>query len=656
MGALLDALVWDPVARRKRALLGFAGLAALGAVGVSYGVWADARAQRCGGATTKLAGIWNEGTRARVRSAFEAVETAYASRAWTRTEAALDVYADEWSAMYTEACEATTVRGEQSPATMDLRMACLQSAVVELNAAVEVLADADAAVVQQAHEVTGGLPPVDRCADTKALGADVEPPLEHEAEAVDKARAHLARARSLIEVGRLAPAGLAVQAAKDSLTDVEYEPVQAEIALVEGNVLEGLGNYEAAEAVLDESLRLATKWMRRELMQQAASHLMFVVGFQQRRTADALALRSLAAGLSEGDPMAEAHFRNSLSNILSAQGKYAESETECRAALALVESTLGPKSLDAATARDNLGAVLGHQGKHAAAEAEHRAALDVMVALLGHDHPSVAQSRNNLAAALFSQGKNAEAEREFRATVSAAEVLLGGQHPHVASTRNNLGAVLLAQGKYAEAEAEFRAALAIRVAALGHGHPAIAQSRNNLASSLADQGKFDEAETIHRATLAEREASLGHDHPDVAVSRNNLGNLLQRQGRYAEAESEFRSALGVREAVLGPEHPDVAQSAYNLATVVVQLERDIEALPLAEQAWTRRQRDDIPQRQRADSAFLLARLLWTIEGRARDRPRARQLAKDAVRWYEQGGERDRSKLADAEKWLEENMP
>ena len=49
-------------------------------------------------------------------------------------------------------------------------------AVAELSATANVLAEADATVVQKAHELTGGLRPLSRCADTKALTADVEPP------------------------------------------------------------------------------------------------------------------------------------------------------------------------------------------------------------------------------------------------------------------------------------------------------------------------------------------------------------------------------------------------------------------------------------------------------------------------------------------------
>ena len=64
--------------------------------------------------------------------------------------------------MHTGTCEATTVRGEQSASVMDLRMACLHRAKVDLGAVVGVLGTADADVVKRAHVLINRLRPLDR--------------------------------------------------------------------------------------------------------------------------------------------------------------------------------------------------------------------------------------------------------------------------------------------------------------------------------------------------------------------------------------------------------------------------------------------------------------------------------------------------------------
>ena len=70
---------------------------------------------------------------------------------------------------HTEVCEATSVQGEQTEEAMELRMGCLHERKVALGAAVTVLADADATVVEKAVQLVEGLPSMERCDDLERL-------------------------------------------------------------------------------------------------------------------------------------------------------------------------------------------------------------------------------------------------------------------------------------------------------------------------------------------------------------------------------------------------------------------------------------------------------------------------------------------------------
>jgi tetratricopeptide (TPR) repeat protein len=157
----------------------------------------------------------------------------------------------------------------------------------------------------------------------------------------------------------------------------------------------------------------------------------------------------------------------------------------------------------------------------------------------------------------------------------------------------------------------------------------VAQVRNNLALALDGQGKFEDAERELRGVLEIKTRRLGADHPAVAMSQNNLALVLGKQERWDEAEAMHRAALELRQKVLSEEHPDVAQSRNNLALLLVQRERYAEAAELAELAWPRRQADDVPANERADTAFILARALWELGDESDRRKRARALATDA---------------------------
>ena len=82
---------------------------------------------------------------------------------------------------------------------------------------------------------------------------------------------------------------------------------------------------------------------------------------------------------------------------------------------------------------------------------------------------------------------------------------------------------------------------------------------------------------------------------------------------------------------------------------MLALDRPPEALLLAEQAWTGRQGDDIPTGECAKTALLLARILWVVKGPARDRARARRLAKDALDAYREL--EDGEHVDETQRWL-----
>ncbi len=697
---------WPSMADLLLALDGGAGrkrtrrFAALGAVTVSglalvaYQAWTQQRAERCSGAQQQISEVWSEDARARVQQSFAAIAKPYAHHAQVHVEETLDGYARAWAQMHTEACEATTVRAEQSPQMMDLRMACLHGASIDLRSVIDVLGDADSKVVQKAHELVGSLRPLARCADTEALAADVEPPDVSEADAVEQVQGRLAEARARLNAGRYSAAKEAVEQARTQLEGVEYGPVHIELALADGHVLEKLGDYPAAEAALTDALRLASKWRQWTAMRTAATDLLLVVGARERRMEDALRLLPVAEGLTQGDAQAEGRLRAGVAMVLDAQGKHAEAEQEARAGLALLEKALGSDHREVAGVHNNLATVLYHLGNAPEAAVEYRAALAIWEVALSPDHPLIALVRANLANMLYTQALYPDAEAEYRKALTAVEAALGADHSYAAKVRANLGGALAAQDKYSDAEVELRAALRIQEAALGPDHPDVAKAHDQVGEALVGLGRFSEAEAEHRRAIAAMEASLEADHPFMASARNNLGRALFAQGKFAEAESQHRNALVAQEAAFGTTHPDVAITRDRLATalsaqgklveaeverraaltisetshgsdhlnvaiiraslagLLLDLERNQEALALVELAWSHYQHGDQGSPQdRADAAFVLARARWQMSDEANERAQARRLAEDALRTYRAAGPARRPDADEVQAWI-----
>ena len=276
MAELLEALSYESPRLGRRLAVG-----AVGASAVVLLLWASQRGDEitpCTGAEAQLAGIWDGDRQDEVRAAFEAIDRPYATRTGERIARLLDEYAAAWTAMHTDVCQATTVRGEQSSEVMDLRMGCLHRAAVVLRATTEQLANIDAETAANAQSLIAELRPLSRCEDVDALRQATAPPLPEQVEAVDRVRVLVAEAQAALAAGRYDPARDAIDAAVTAASDVDYGPMQAEVALVRGKILDALGDYAAAETSLQSAMELASRWQLWEEQAEAVTLLMDVVG------------------------------------------------------------------------------------------------------------------------------------------------------------------------------------------------------------------------------------------------------------------------------------------------------------------------------------------------------------------------------------------
>ena len=606
MDELLAVLGKSRDHRRKQATLG------VGAALLAGSLWWTATASgdtRCTGAQAHLRGIWDSSLSERVHGAIQATGLAYADIAWTRTEAQLSSYAEAWVNEHTEACQATSVRGEQSTEILDLRMACLHQAKVGLAAVVGQLSQADDQSWANAHKVVDGLPPLARCADIEALVQEVPRPNDAVAAAVESTMIEAARAAAKLQAGHYDDALKISDDLREGAGKTDYAPLLTEVLRIRGAALAGLGRAEDAAVALKQALHSALagrEWARaRDLANLIAS----VVGDDLGRASEGLAYADLAWGLLGRQPakIAEARVRSTIGKLKMNQGRYAEAEDEQRRALSLILAEPSDPAL--VMVRTNLGNILQIQGKYEEAEAEQRLVLALRTAALGPKHPEAINARNNLSTVLFAGGKRKEAAEEQEAVLSLRLATSSADHPNIASSRSNLGLMLLALGRNAEAEEQQRAALALRMKVLPPDHPHFAFSYNNLGEALAAQGKHAEAEREHRRALALRLTILAPDHPHIALSRTNLAKALRAQ---------------------------------KIATD--------EALALALAAWSRRMATDIPNEDRAEAAFLLAQLLRE-RGQAADKARARLLGETARDAYAAAGPAYAASRSEVEAWL-----
>jgi eukaryotic-like serine/threonine-protein kinase len=470
MTAMLDALERDPSVAHRRWVLSAASVMLAGGLIFVAARGLQARHTPCDAGATKLAGIWEPGAAASARknaihAAFTATGKSYAERAFETVKQTLDKYADEWTRTYTDTCEATAVRGEQSPEVLDLRMSCLLGRLDSVKALTELFAHADGHTVENAGNVVGGLGELGRCSDLAVLRAVVKPPDDTATLSRVQALApRLARVKALTDAGHLSEARALVGPLVPEARATGYLPIIA-LALRRLGEL-SLSDPVATNALYEESIWAAQSGGDDEMVAEASLFEAYAVGYMQGDTKRArlwLKLSQATLARLRGHDLMRAWLLNNEGLLDDVEGHVEESLTVQRRAVALKEKLLGPNHPDVATSLENVSIALVKLGRTEEALAISQRALRINENALGPDHPQVALSLVNLAEQLVITKRFDEAEQMGRRATQTLEREYGPTNAFVAVGLSVVGHSLLERGRSQDARPLLERAYAIRM-------------------------------------------------------------------------------------------------------------------------------------------------------------------------------------------------
>jgi serine/threonine protein kinase len=474
MNALLSALETDPSVRTKRLSAGVGLLACLALAAFVARKSAGTQHALCRGGAERWAGVWEaEGApsarKTAIREAFGASGKSYAGQAFTSASRFIDEYVTKWLAMYTDACEATHVRGEQSTEVLDLRMSCLNERLGAARALGDVFARGGGDVVQNAVSAAGALPRIDRCADVELLKAVIKPP-EDEAtrKRVDALRDEKATLVALRDSGKCTDAIRLGDALIPKAKQLGYLPLVAETldaaTFPTANMCThssvGVERYQevyaAAIAAHDDELAARAATLAGnfttldEIGDYAAAKMWLAIARSTiARIGGNLLLEAWAHSTEAGLDMHAEDWNGAL-------GAYSQARLE-------KEQALGKNHPDVGISDINIGWVLqlaGHLDEAADADADAREGL---TRVLGPEHPMVALASLNEADVLLLLHRYAEAHLRLGRALDIWTK--AGTDPWmVAFVRTSLGTSLLGEGRPAEAIAPLETALAAREA------------------------------------------------------------------------------------------------------------------------------------------------------------------------------------------------
>jgi eukaryotic-like serine/threonine-protein kinase len=508
MRTLLDALGADPVRRRRTALLA----AAVGVVAVVVAAGTQrvmTRGQRmCSGAAAKLAGIWELGDgprRGAIHQAFVATGRGFAEETWTRVSGLLDDYSRRWTGLYTDNCEATRVRGDQSAEVLDLRTTCLEGPRGALRALTDLLVHADGAVLVEAVNASLALPALDRCSDVAALRAVVPPPADAEARArVAALTTRLTEVKALRDTGQwkgaLAEAGTLASDARA----VGYEPLLADVLALRSWLEQESGDSMAAGKTREEVVWMALAAHRDDIAGESAAQLVGIHGYslsnreeanRWNKVADALVRR-----LGPGHDRIGSWLHQSRGASSLRAGDFQAGAREFQIALSLKLKALPANDPDIAITYNSIAItdMEAKDGRAALAAAEQ--SLAIYRSAYGSASPLLWQPLDTRAEVFQLLGRYQEAESDLRSAVERVEGLEGSNHIWTAIALNDLGETLYDEHKLGQAIPILERALRIRE----RSDPSlenVAETRLALGRALWEAGE-DRSRAVALATSA----------------------------------------------------------------------------------------------------------------------------------------------------------
>ncbi len=500
MEVLLEALRKDPRARYRRIAAG----AMLGLLPLGFGFGARQvvaeRPPLCTGGTEKLASVWEstppeapEGWhQRRVHEAFLRSGKSYAADVYETVRRSLTEYAQRWSGMYKETCEATQIRHEQSPEVLDLRMACLNERLNGFRALTNVLESANGEVVENAVNAAGALASLDRCNDVATLRAVVKPPDDPAIQLrVNDLRQRLADLKARFDAGRWREALREAPRLVSQARAIAYNPLLAEALNLQGQIYYRSNDGQGAQPALMEAFGAADASRDDEIRAEAATTLVYVAGYENQSFGDARRWFDTASAVIQrigGHDLLKAWLLNNVGCAYVANHETEKGMNAMKESLALKERLLGGDNVDLALSEGNLGYVLGQLGRYEEGLSHVRRAISVAEKRLGPDHPILTDELCNEGEILDGLGRYDEAIKSFMRATRIWERELGPDADGIATALTGLGVSYLGEAKVSEALSSLERAM--RVRGRGSADPAAAaQTMFALARALWESGR-----------------------------------------------------------------------------------------------------------------------------------------------------------------------
>ena len=653
MQPLLQALEWRP--RRLLVPAVAAGVVLVSAAGLVG--WFAARPPTCGQTSLPVEQVWSAPRRASIQQRLLQLAgpdptpqgLADVDATMRALDSAIGSFSAGWSAQALDSCRATLVRRDEPELTHAARQSCLRRQLESLDALVEQLIGADAAVAIRAREMALQLPRPMLCAELQALLSVPAAPASARVE-VEAAQRAFARAQVSLLSGSWAAGAEQAKTITATARALGYRPLLAQAEWLEGWFGLRLGRLDDAEKRWQQALADAVAVKDDATAARAATELAWVIASERGTFAEAHSMADLAAALvarGGNDPDLAGKLENNLGAIAQEENDYAAAASHYQRALQLRLQIFGEQHPETLKVMANLALNLTRQGRHADAVAQLQKVLALQRAALGPRHPMIATTLVNLADSLEQTEGFQPALERYREALELRRATLGDRHPLTITTHSDLGRALERALLFDEARAEHQLAIELAEAAFGGDSLQATLALEGLARHHTRRGQHAEALSLWSKILDADRRRDGGAGPETTSARRERALAQIDAGQQPAGVAELEATLAQVETRDGASHANTVALLLDLGRQRVMQRQPALARPLLERALTAATLDGWAPAALAEIEFLLAQAVWN---EPRERDAALQLAARAQAHYQAAVPSPALELANVQAW------
>ena len=376
------------------------------------------------------------------------------------------------------------------------------------------------------------------------------------------------------------------------LAELEGETeTRAALATVIGRVYNALGEYDAAEPLLDSALTARQReagGSRRALGEAYVERAALAYHQGDYERSIELATRSVEAYRSDpgATPQEIADALGWLASSYADSGDLVSAEVAARESVAIYRAAAVVPSQELAIALAALEDILRTAGKVDEAVAVGEETVALAREVFDEGHLEIAHALNQLASSLNAAGRTAEAVPLVEEGLAIRRATFDGPHVETAASLGNLANMLGGLGRYDEALVARRASVQMLQALFSVEHPYVAGSLASLGTALLRADSLEAAEPVLTDATRFSRVAFGERHPQVASPLISLGTLYRRTGRLPASEAALREGYEIRTEALPEGHWHVAAAALELGVTLAALGRAVEARERLDEAHT----------------------------------------------------------------------